>query len=194
MNDVMKKAIVFTFCIFSAFIMNAQSLYGRVSAENSECDNRYVYCFSRKDSVYIEKDKTEGKECLKIGQWKYCASNIDESLSHELYFNAKDKKKILLVNKREEVSLGVDVFIMDNGKINFLGSMPIAAYTKENGERMDYNSILPYVSIVNISNRLVFSFETPLVVLYPLGELEEIIDGRNVFYTYSDGVMELNKN
>ncbi len=194
MNDVMKKAIVFTFCIFTVFIMQAQSLYDRITATNKDGENNYVYVLSSKDSLRIAKDKIDGRECLKIGPWQYSASNIDESLSHEVYFNAKEKKKILLINKREEVSLGMDVFVIENGKISFLGFMPVAAYTKENSERMDYNSILPYVSIVKISNRLVFSFETPLVVLYPLGDLEEILDGRNVFYTYSDGVMELNKN
>ena len=64
--------------------------------------------------------------------------------------------------------------------------------TDENG-RMNYNSILPFVSIVKVSDRIIFSFETPLVVIYPGMSEEATLNGRDVYYTYSKSKLQLFK-
>ena len=68
--------------------------------------------------------------------------------------------------------------------------MPIAAYTKGANGRMDYNNVLPYISIVKVSNRYIFSFETPLIVLYPGQEQEETVNGRDVYFNYEKEVLQ----
>jgi hypothetical protein len=71
--------------------------------------------------------------------------------------------------------------------------MSVAAYTKGEDGRMNYNSILPFVSIVKVSDRIIFSFETPLVVIYPGFSEEATLNGRDVYYTYSKSKLELFK-
>lgn len=57
---------------------------------------------------------------------------------------------------------------------------------------MNYNSILPYISIVNTTEKTYFSFEVPLVVLNPGGQDERIIEGNKIHYTLSNKKLQQN--
>jgi hypothetical protein len=58
---------------------------------------------------------------------------------------------------------------------------------------MNYNSILPFISIVKISDRIIFSFETPLVVVHPGLSEETTMNGRDIYYTYSKSKLQMFK-
>ena len=179
--------------LFSALSLRAQYSYTRLEAEETAKAEHKVYRLSAKDSVCISVKGESGKACLKINDFVYKQDCPVEELEYAVFGNTREKRAVVLLNRRAEVSLGCDMFIVDNKGGIFCGSIPVAAYTKTNKGRMDYNSILPYISIIKVSNRYVLSFETPLVVLYPFGDREEILNGRSIFYTYRDGVLELNR-
>ena len=159
--------------LFSCLSLQAQYSYTRLEAAEVANSERSIYRLSSKDSICISINGKGGKA--------------------RLFGNAKEKRAVVLLNRRAEVSLGCDMFIIDGKGGIFCGSIPVAAYTKTDKGRMDYNSILPYISIIKVSNRYVLSFETPLVVLYPFGDREEILNGRSIFYTYQNGALELNR-
>lgn len=103
------------------------------------------------------------------------------------------KTFILLLDKKVDYSIGCDVVSIKNNNYQYLGELSVAAYTKDENGRMNYNSILPFVSIVKVSDRIIFSFETPLVVIYPGMSEEATLNGRDVYYTYSKSKLELFK-
>ena len=170
------RAFIFFISLFFCVFLQAQHSYARIEAEETKNTEYRIYRLSAKDSI-----------CISIN------GSSDEELEYAVFGNAKEKRAIVLLNKRAEVSLGCDMFILDGQGGNFCGSIPVAAYTKTDKGRMDYNSILPYISIIKVSNRYVLSFETALVVLYPFGDREEILNGRSIFYTYQNGILELNR-
>lgn len=181
---------------FFFVLLNANSFAQFSYTPLQECGgdkDKHFYAIDRKDTLCISLAMENGVSTLAVGDLIYRAENRDRRLDYVLCANQKEKRAILLVNQSEQVSLGCDMFLIEKGKATHCGFVPVAAYTKSANGRMDYNSILPYVFLVRISNRYVLSFETPLVVLYPFGEQEEILEGRNLFYTYQNGTLQLNR-
>lgn len=179
--------------LFSCLSLQAQYSYTRLEAEEVANPERSIYRLSSKDSICISINGKGGKARLMINDFVHETGGNDEELEYAVFGNAKEKRAVVLLNRRAEVSLGCDMFIINGKGGIFCGSIPVAAYTKTDKGRMDYNSILPYISIIRVSNRYVLSFETPLVVLYPFGDREEILNGRSIFYTYQNGALELNR-
>lgn len=187
------RAFIFFISLFFCVFLQAQHSYARIEAEETKNTEYRIYRLSSKDSICISINGKGSKTCLKINDFVHEIGSDDEKLEYAVFGNVKERRAIVLLNKRAEVSLGCDMFILDGQGGNFCGSIPVAAYTKTDKGRMDYNSILPYISIIKVSNRYVLSFETALIVLYPFGDREEILNGRSIFYTYQNGILELNR-
>ncbi len=183
----------FVILLFSCLSLHAQYSYTRIEAEKTTGSDLATYRLSERDSVRIGVSVEGGKACFRINDFTHEFVDGSEKLEYAVFGNGKEKRAVILLNKRAEVSLGCEMFMVDAKRAVFCGNIPVAAYTKTDKGRMDYNSILPYVSIVKVSNRYVLSFETPLVVLYPFGDREEVLNGRSIFYTYQNGVLELNR-
>lgn len=175
------------FCSTSLF---AQYSYNSVEPTESLTKGNTKYYVVKKDTLEV---KYLNDSELEVYGKKYRASEQDVVLSTRVFYNFKLKTFILLVNKTVDYSLGCDVFSIEAKKIQYLGPMTIAAYTSDKDGRMNYNSILPYVSIVKVSNRTIFSFETPLVVVNPGMTDEETLKGNEVYFTLTNSKLEISK-
>ncbi|MBR5253891.1 MAG: hypothetical protein IKV46_02475 [Bacteroidales bacterium] len=185
-----KLTLSFLICIFCS--INAFSQYSYEIVEfNSQLssDTEKVYAV-KTDTLRIEQINSS---ILEICNTKYEASEEDVVVTPKVYYNSKLKNFILLLDKKVDYSIGCDVVSIKNNNYQYLGELSVAAYTKDENGRMNYNSILPFVSIVKVSDRMIFSFETPLVVIYPGMSEEATLNGRDVYYTYSKSKLELFK-
>lgn len=116
----------------------------------------------------------------------------DAKLEFEVFSYPKSKVSFLLINNYYDFSLGADLYVIENGQFNFVGTLSVGAYNSIGGGNMNYNSILPYISIVNTTEKTYFSFEIPLVVLNPGGQDERIIEGNKIHYTLSKNKLQQN--
>lgn len=116
----------------------------------------------------------------------------DAKLDFEVFSYPKSKVSFLLINNYYDFSLGADLYVIENGQFSFVGTLSIGAYNSIDGQKMNYNSILPYISIVNTTDKTYFSFEIPLVVLNPGGQDERIIEGNKIHYTLSNKKLQQN--
>lgn len=155
-----------------------------LSKENSKC-----YAIKKDTLLVTQINNSE----LEIHGKKYKATEQDVIISTRMFYCNKLKTYILLVDKTVDYSIGCDVLLIKDKKVQKLGELSLAAYTKDEQGRMNYNSILPFVSIVKISDRIIFSFETPLVVIYPGLSEEETISGRDIYYNYSNSKLQMFK-
>ncbi len=185
-----KLALSFLICIFCSINAFAQYSYEVVDLNQQlSSDTEKIYTI-KKDTLRI---KQINNSKLEICGNKYESSEQDVVLTPKVYYNSKLKTFILLLDKKVDYSIGCDVVSIKNNNYQYLGELFVAAYTKGDDGRMNYNSILPFVSIVKVSDRIIFSFETPLVVIYPGMSEEATLNGRDVYYTYSKSKLELFK-
>lgn len=187
----MKKIV----SLIAIILFSSISLYAQYSFDLVECNaeisqDNVEYYIVKKDTLAVRKISNSE---LEIFGTKYKASEQDVKLSLKVYYNIKLKTFILLADKKVDYNLGCDVLMIKNKKSQHIGEMSVAAYTKDENGRMNYNSILPFVSIVKISDRIIFSFETPLVVIYPGLSEEATLNGRDVYYTYSNSKLQISK-
>lgn len=187
------KKILFILFLLCSTVLQAQYSYNRIAVNPEAKKQTYIHKISKKDSICITPGIANGMQKLTMGNYTYRAENRDEKLEYEIFDCPKEHKTFILVNKTNEMSLGCDVYLYEKNNIKHCGYMPIAAYTKDMTGRMNYNNVLPYISIVKVSNRYIFSFETPLIVLYPGQEQEEIVNGRDVYFNYEKKVLQLNR-
>ncbi len=185
--------ITFFILLLCSSLAQAQYSYNRIECSYSDSLGQQIYKFSPKDSICIKTLSENGRQCLQVEDLNYKADNCDEQLEYAVFANAKEKKAILFINKAEAVSLGCEMFVIERHKATFCGFIPVAAYTKDPDGRMDYNNIIPYISIVKVAKRYLLAFETSLIVLYPSGDQEEILNGRDVSYSLQNGVLQLNR-
>lgn len=185
-----KLALSFLICIFCSINAFAQYSYEVVDLNQQlSSDTEKIYVV-KKDTLILKQISNSEVE---IYGNKYEASEEDVVVTPKVYYNSKLKTFILLLDKKVDYSIGCDVVSIKNRNYQYIGEMSVAAYTKDENGRMNYNSILPFVSIVKVSDRIIFSFETPLVVIYPGMSEEATLNGRDVYYTYSKSKLELFK-
>ncbi len=87
----------------------------------------------------------------------------------------------VFAENHSDVSLGCEVWRVENSVKTPMNFFAIAAYTKDNSGRMNYNSILPYISICQAGKRTILSFECPLIVLYPERANEKICESKKLY-------------
>jgi hypothetical protein len=179
--------LVAFFCsvsVFAQYSFDKAKFSETLSNENSKC-------YAIKQDTLVVKQINNNE--LEINGHKYSATEQDIVISTCVFYNAKLKTYILLVDKTVDYSIGCDIILIKDNNIKVLGEISVAAYTKDRNGRMNYNSILPFISIVKISDRIIFSFETPLVVVHPGLSEETTMNGRDIYYTYSKSKLQMFK-
>ncbi len=179
--------------LLAGFNVQAQYSYSPIELCKGANSESEYFVLSKKDTVFIHSDRENNRQVLNFKGQSCKAENQDEVLEYRIFANQKEKRAFLLVNRTNEVSFGCDIFMIEPNRAVFCGFLPVAAYTKDPNGRMDYNNIVPYISIIRVSDRYLFAFETPLIVLYPSGEQEEILNGRNISYSYRNQALELHR-
>ncbi|MBQ7985232.1 MAG: hypothetical protein IJ250_06315 [Bacteroidales bacterium] len=97
----------------------------------------------------------------------------------------------VFVEKRSDISLGCDLYKTENAVKTPMSFFSVAAYTKDESGRMNYNSILPYISIIQAGQRTVLSIDCPLIVLNPDRADEKIIESKNLYGLINTQEVEL---
>ncbi len=140
-----------------------------------------------KDRIYIcsSKDKNLKKQIP--------VSLDNKEFRHRLLYNSKLQQGFLFIEKHSALSEGCQIYRIDKGNVNYLCEFPFAAYTSENGERMNYNSILSYLSVIRSDKRTLLFINTPMVVLYPNSPQEEILETKTFYHQLSNNGFELRK-
>lgn len=136
-----------------------------------------------KISVYSIKDKTL------INQIP--TSSNGKEVNHKFLYNKKLQQGFLFLEKHTDLSEGCDIYKVEKGDIKYLCEFPFAAYTSENGERMNYNNILPYLSVIHSDKRTLLFINTPIVVSYPNSPKEEILETKSFYHILTDKGFEL---
>lgn len=116
----------------------------------------------------------------------------EAELEFDVFSNSKAGFSFLLVNNYYDHSLGADLYIIENRQFVYVGTLSIGAYNKIGNQKMNYNSILPYISIVNTTEKTYFSFEVPLVVINPGQQNEQIVEGSKIHYTLTNRELKQN--
>lgn len=100
-------------------------------------------------------------------------------------YSIKGKKtkavSYVFTEKRSDISLGCELYKEENGQRINMDYFPVAAYTKDESGRMNYNSILPYISICQAGQRTVLSFECQFIVINPDRANETILETKNLY-------------
>ena len=168
-------------------LSSSQSLFASIEGKPlSKTDIEYL---NGKDNMTIslnDNEKNGGTITIKTTQtYTYNAKQAYSHLRYKVLNNKKLNTSLVFIETFNDISLGCEVIQVKNGQINNIGKMFVASYTKDNGERMNYNSILPYLSIYKTSNQTFIFFETPLVVINPNESDEKIVKGKEVYYLIS---------
>ena len=101
--------------------------------------------------------------------------------TYMLLYNSKLQEGYLFVEPCKDMSEGCSIYSIKKENLFFLQQFSFAAYNSKNGERMNYNSILPYISIIRSGQRTLLFFDTPIVVFQPNSPQEQILES-NTFY------------
>ncbi|MDD4002060.1 MAG: hypothetical protein PHU35_04650 [Bacteroidales bacterium] len=117
----------------------------------------------------------------------------DSQLEFEIFSNPKLDFSYLVINNYLEITMGADIYLIDkNYHFVYLGHLPIGAYNRIGNEKMNYNSILPYLSIFYTKEKTYFSFEVPFLVVNPGEITEQIIESSKLHYTLIDKTLKQN--
>ncbi len=136
--------------------------------------NMYAQMFLTKDSI-----TSNGETCRIFTQ------NIKQK-------NSKTKPiTYLLVEQRSDISLGCKVYRLEEGNKISMNDFCVAAYTKDESQRMNYNSILPYISMCQSGNRIILSFECDFIVMNPDKMNEKIINTTSLYGIIGESGIEL---
>ena len=188
------KKILFFLAVILPLFSYAQYSFGKIELNKESKQSPFCCKIGSKDSLHIAPCKQNGVQQLSIENLICKAENQDEHLDYEIFANHKDKKAFVLVSRTtDNLCVGCSLYLFENRNVKDCGLLPVAAYTNDHSGRMNYNSILPHLSIVKVSNRYILSFETPLIVLFPMQEQEEIISGRDIFFTFDKDGLQMNK-
>lgn len=106
--------------------------------------------------------------------------------NHRLLYNSKLRLGFLFSETYDDMSLGAKIYKISGEDFKELCDLPFAAYTSENGERMNYNNILPYISVIRSGERILMFFNTPIVVKNPNQSDEEILESKDFYFELSD--------
>ncbi|MBR1774031.1 MAG: hypothetical protein IJ759_00745 [Bacteroidales bacterium] len=158
----MRKLIAFKF--FSVFICTFLLFGGECSAQ----------MYSVKDSV---NDK--GQQCKIFTYTAKAKGQKNKNISY------------VFIENRSDISLGCEVYRLDNGEKTFMDYFAVASYTKDESGRMNYNSILPYISICQAGKRTILSFECPLIVINPDKLSEKIVETKNLYGKVTENAIEI---
>lgn len=198
----MKKIGLFSLSlVIGAIMTQAQSSFEKTALQSSNSDMRQIYTY-RNSAFRFDISPETGKWTFHFEDlngrsfFDFEIPNSIDYMQPVFFINAKNKTSILILVPIElSFNEGCLVFACTEGKsAKYVGFLDVAAYSKTNEGYMNYNNVAPHTTIIEINNRWIFSFETPLIVLKPGNSDEEILKGNAIFYQYSKDGWELKRN
>ena len=191
-------------CLFLTMgiaIVRAQSSFEKTLLQPSGSDMGQTYIYGNNTFRFDISPQT-GKWIFHFGDtggrflFDFEIPQQTDCMEPVFFVNSKHKTSILvLVPIKLSFNEGCLVFACTEAKsAEYIGFLDVAAYSKTDEGYMDYNSVAPYTTVIEINDRWVFSFEIPFVVLSPGSSDEEILKGNAIFYRYSKDGWELKRN
>lgn len=112
----------------------------------------------------------------------------------KLYYCPKTKTAFFFEQIYDQLPIKCNVKQIFNNQIQDLKPLSVAAYTKEKDQnRMNYNSILPYISIAKAIDRTIISFECEFIVLNVDSIHEKIEKSSQLYGIITQKEIELKK-
>lgn len=149
---------------------------------------KYKAYFSVTDESRRPKIRFSGKT-----NFTYDSGFQDAKLDFEIFSNPKLNFSYLVINNYLDVTMGAEIYLINKDyQFIFLGHLPVGAYNCIGDQKMNYNSILSYLSIFYTKEKTYFSFEVPLVVLNPGQTTEQIVESKKIHYTLTDNKLKQN--
>lgn len=120
-------------------------------------------------------------------------STIANNQHCKVFYEKKNKTKYIFTDIKCDYSVGCKVMKIQANDTTIMKNFDVAAYTKDASGRYNYNSILPYLSIIQAGERRILSFECEHIVLRADKPTEEIIESKNVYGIIKDNQIEIKK-
>ncbi|MDR1005428.1 MAG: hypothetical protein LBL74_00995 [Bacteroidales bacterium] len=190
----MKSVTLFIVSFLLISGVSSQSQYSNIQKNVS--NDTVIFSINKKNISIISRIDAGGLLVASINgdnTLKYKADDYGMSFGYALFYNDDIDDGFLFIHKQLEYSRGCEIFHLSGNRLRHIGYLPVAAYIKE-GKSMNYSNILSYLSIINISNRTLINFETPLLVINPSHKDEKIINSKDLFFTYTDGKLQMQYN
>lgn len=122
-----------------------------------------------------------------IGELVFRSPALQESYVHRLTFYKSPRypnKTVILGFNRINYSLGSDVYLLEDGKIRYLGLFDAGTYS-DGDIAWD---IANYINIQADDEQMVFQVDYDQLMFNPGGEREKVLGRNQLKYTYRDGV------
>jgi hypothetical protein len=190
----MKKLFfLLSFVLVCSTLALSQNMFSAINGKKlQDSCNEYLIGKDKIKISYGKDNKNDINIALKSKNTiTYNNEEIHQQLRYKVFANQKLNSAYIFIEKFDEMSLGCKVYFVDNGIISFIDNMDIAAYTKENGDRMNYTSILPYLSIIKMKDRVILSLDTQFLVLNPMQPNEKIINCKDRYFLIEDNKISL---
>lgn len=180
--------IITTTCLFSQTLDKITMEKKPSEASFSLNKEKYKAYFGVTDESRRPKIRFSGKT-----NFTYESEFQDAKLDFEIFSNPKLNFSYLVINTYFGITMGAEVYLIDKDyQFIYLGHLPVGAYNCIGDEKMNYNSILSYLSIFYTKEKTYFSFEVPLIVLNPGETTEQIIESNKIHYTLVDRKLKRN--
>ncbi|MBQ9253361.1 MAG: hypothetical protein IJ180_01145 [Bacteroidales bacterium] len=193
----MNKLLILFLSIFFVFVVSAQT-FKEIPCSFTDGTYSFALPTAKQCSVEIkmqlDKKRMEINSCSSV--IKQSSLPIEENIKGchtKLLYSPKIKLGFLFCEFYNDMSLGVKVYKLDGEKVSEISELPFVAYTSENGERMNYNSILPYLSIIRSGARTLMFFNNPISVMNPNKKEEQILESKDFYFELSSQGFELKK-
>lgn len=176
-----QKSKIFFLCFLFVLQCNKSHSQSFTNIKSEKKVNSEVYHLDKFDLTIFDNNKiclhTPGKEPITKP-----FNVITEKSLTKLLYNNKLQEGFLFIEPCKELKEGCKIYHINSKSISFLGELPFSAYTSENGERMNYNSILPYISVIRSGQRTLLFINTPIVVIYPNSPQEQILESKSFYH------------
>lgn len=177
-----QKLKIFFLCFLFVLLYNELQAQSFTNIEAEKKENSEVYHLEKFDLIIFDSNKVLLQKIDKKEPTTQQFNIITQQSQSKLLYNNKLQEGFLFMEPCKELKEGCKIYSITSKKVSFLCELPFAAYTSENGERMNYNSILPYISIIRSSQRTLLFFNTPIVVIYPNSPQEQILESKNFYH------------
>lgn len=102
------------------------------------------------------------------------------------YRNKLNDKVIIICQLAFEYFFGGEVFLYENGRIKFIGTMDIESFNRTNEDEC----LTDIVSISEDETKITFTFQSDSLMINPGGEEFRIVSSDSIYYSYKEGVFE----
>lgn len=182
----MKHFLFFSFAFLFGYGVFSQT-FSDISCKKEDGIQTYSIALNAKSFLELSLQENTASFVAKTSTQEVFNETIHFAQQHKgfntkLLYNQKLRTGFFFIEAYDDMSLGAKVYKIIGDKISEISFLPFAAYTSENGERMNYNNILPYISIINSGARTLMFFNTPLFVLNPNQSNEEILNSKDYYF------------